>query len=74
MRFLRPHFHRQRLATLCDLMVATMDEVMNRWAENAMLALDVYHAFSKVTLAVLTRTMFGLALSDAEFAWLQEAF
>lgn len=73
LRLLRPQFHRQRLAVLCDLMVTTIDASMVRWVENDALALDLHHAFSEVTLAVLTRTMFGVELPDEEFEQLQQA-
>lgn len=73
LRLLRPQFHRQRLAALCDLMVATINEVMNRWQENNALGLDLHQAFSELTLAVLTRTLFGTELSEAEFLQLQTA-
>lgn len=73
LRLLRPHFHRQRLAALCDLMITTIDECMNHWAESGALGLNLHQAFSEVTLAVLARTMFGAELPVTDFAQLQEA-
>ncbi len=73
LRLLRPHFHRQRLAALCDRMVATIDECMDQWAERGAFGLDLHQAFSEVTLAVLVRAMFGAELPAHDFAQLCEA-
>lgn len=73
LRLLRPHFHRQQLAALCDLLITTIDESMNDWAESGALGLDMHQAFSAVTLAVLARAMFGAELPVADFVQLQAA-
>lgn len=72
LRFLRPHFHRQQMAGIFDLMVTTIDQQLDDWANSPHDALDLSHAMSKVTLAVLTRATFGDALNHQEFEKLDE--
>lgn len=73
LRLLRPQFHRQRLAALCDLMVTTIDEQLDQWHNGEQPGLDLQQAMSHVTLAVLIRTIFGAEVTGENFTQLHTA-
>ena len=73
LRLLRPQFHRRRLAALCDLMVTTIAEELQRWGAPESPALDLMAAMGQITLAVLMRAMFGSGLASATYSELGQA-
>jgi cytochrome P450 len=73
LRLLRPEFHRRRLAALCDLMVQTIDEELQRWSTPDSPPLDLLVAMSQITLNVLARTMFGPDLPASAYERLAHA-
>jgi cytochrome P450 len=73
LRLLRPQFHRRRLAALCDLMVTTIAEELQRWSAPDSPPLDLMAAMSEVTLNVLTRAMFGVDLPSEVYTELAHA-
>ncbi|PYQ13509.1 MAG: cytochrome P450 [Acidobacteria bacterium] len=59
-RMMQPIFHRQRLAILFDKMVACSKEMLARWATcPAGDRLDVHHEMMRVTLDIVSQTMFS---------------
>lgn len=65
-RMLQPHFHRQRLAALTTLMTEAIDEGLAGWAAHNTDRFDLEKALAAITLKVITKTMFGSGLSQAE--------
>lgn len=65
-RMLQPHFHRQRLAALTTLMTEAIDEGLAGWAAHSTDRFDLEKALAAITLKVITKTMFGSGLSQAE--------
>lgn len=65
-RMLQPHFHRQRLAALTTLMTEAIDEGLTGWATHNGDSFDLEKALAAITLKVITKTMFGSGLSQAE--------
>ncbi len=66
-RMMNPQFHRQRLAALNDLMVSAIAEALDTWEQSANGSdFNVASAFSELTMKVITRTLFGTGLSNAE--------
>jgi cytochrome P450 len=64
----QPAFHRQRIAALADMMTATTAELLARWdAPGATTRpLDVAAEMSHLTLAIVTRALFGTDLGEDE--------
>jgi cytochrome P450 len=60
-RILQPVFHRRRVATMADEMVAAGQKMLSRWEELYAPedVLDIHEEMMRVTLDVITRTMFG---------------
>ena len=60
-RMLQPVFHRRRIATMADEMVAAGQKMLSRWDElyTPEDVLDVHEEMMRVTLDVINRTMFG---------------
>ncbi len=60
-RMLQPVFHRRRIATMADEMVAAGSKMLSRWEELYAPedAFDVHEEMMRVTLDVISRTMFG---------------
>ena len=67
-RMMQPHFHRKRLAMLTDVMVSTIADELPRSLSTAQsgTATELVDAFSRITMKVLVRTIFGTALRDHE--------
>jgi cytochrome P450 len=67
-RMLQPQFHRERLATMYELMVRTIDEELEHWDVAAASGepLDLAREFPRITLKVIVRTMFGAAIRHEE--------
>jgi cytochrome P450 len=60
-RMLQPVFHRRRVATMADEMVAAGQEMLSRWEElyTSEDIVDIHEEMMRVTLDVINRTMFG---------------
>lgn len=67
-RLMQPQFHRKRLATLTEIMVATIEAELADWAPAADAAapFDLLRAFNSITMKVIVRTMFGTSLNRQE--------
>lgn len=67
-RMVQPHFHRKQLATLTDLLVATIVEELDAWAPAAKQGtpIDLVPAYGRITMKVIVRALFGTALTDTE--------
>ncbi len=64
-RMMQPHFHRERLAKLLDLITDAVDGSMDVFekAANSQAPIDVYHAFSHMTMNVVVQALFGADIS-----------
>lgn len=60
-RMIQPMFHRQRLATMAEAMVAACERLLDRWQPVAATggSVDIHAEMMRVTLDVITRTMFS---------------
>jgi cytochrome P450 len=67
-RMMQPHFHRQSLARMTDLMIDAIEAGMQSWDSWAQegKAVNMLNAFNHITMKVIVRTMFGEVLSDAD--------
>lgn len=66
-RMMQPQFHRQRIAALSDLMVSAMKEALDTWESSASgQDFNMAAAFNQLTMKVVTRTLFGTGLDQAE--------
>ena len=66
-RMMQPQFHRQRLAALTELMVSAIDEALTTWEKSAQgTDFNLAPAFNELTMKVITRTLFGTGLDQAE--------
>lgn len=61
-RLLQPAFHRDRIAEYGEVMVRQGVELMSEWKDGEVL--DVHHDMMKVTLAIITETMFGKTVKE----------
>jgi cytochrome P450 len=63
---LQPVFHRRRAATMTEEMVAAGQKMLSRWEELYAPedVLDIHEEMMRVTLDVITRTMFGADVSQ----------
>lgn len=67
-RMMQPAFHRRKISILADEMVATINEMMERWesyADNDK-SLNVQQAMMELTMDVVTRTLFTSSLTAEE--------
>jgi len=58
----QPAFHRQRLAALVDTMVQCIDERLVEWDARRDLDVDIHAEMMGLTLAIVSRTLFGMDL------------
>jgi len=65
-RMLQPVFHRRRIATMVDEMVAAGSRMLSRWEAlyEPEDAFDVHEEMMRVTLDVINRTMFGADVTE----------
>src|ERR671920_85241 len=65
-RTLQPVFHRRRVATMADEMVAAGQKMLSRWEELYAPedVLNIHEEMMRVTLDVINRTMFGSDVSQ----------
>ncbi|MCK9894105.1 cytochrome P450 [Frankia sp. AgB32] len=64
-RLMQPLFHKQRIASYVDTFAATAEETAAGWRDGQ--HLDVHAEMTEMTLAIVTRTLFGVDL-DSQFA------
>lgn len=63
-RMMQPHFHRKRLAGLTGQIVGATEESLGAWDAQVGRPFNVARAFSPITMRVITRLLFGQALSS----------
>ncbi|GED29784.1 cytochrome P450 [Brevibacillus centrosporus] len=61
-RLMQPAFHRERIATYGDVMVRQGVDLMSEWRDGDVR--DIHHDMMKVTLAIITETMFGKSVKE----------
>ncbi|QRG68483.1 cytochrome P450 [Brevibacillus choshinensis] len=61
-RLMQPAFHRERIATYGNVMVQQGVELMQEWKDGEVR--DIHHDMMKVTLAIITATMFGKSVKE----------
>ncbi len=64
-RMMNPQFRRARIHELGQLMAATIDEQLEQWPSDGQVT-DIGKLVSRVTMAVIVRTMFGTGLDANE--------
>lgn len=67
-RMMQPFFHRKFLQELHGTMIEAISEILDKWElyADSGEAFDLYHHMAQITLNVITKTMFGKAMSDDE--------
>lgn len=65
-RLMQPHFHRQRLAGMTELMTAAIADELRDWHEGE--PRDANPVLSRITMKVITRTMFASDIEPDELA------
>lgn len=67
-RLIQPHFHRQHLAGLVDLMIEAIEDGMRDWGQLARAGepVDMTNLFAKITMKVIVRSMFGRSLNEGD--------
>lgn len=61
-RLMQPAFHRERIAAYGEVMVRQGVELMCDWKDGEVR--DIHHDMMKVTLAIITATMFGKSIKE----------
>ena len=59
-RLSQPAFHRTRIAAYADIMAREADRMLSTWHDGQ--ELDIHRAMMQTTLAIATRTLFGVDL------------
>jgi cytochrome P450 len=74
-RMMSPHFHRQRLGALTEVMVEAISERLKDWERmsDEGQPVDVSREFQRITMEVIMRTMFGGGMSEKDFNEMGEA-
>ena len=62
-RLVQPAFHRDRISTYGQMMVASCERMLSDWRQGA--ALDLHHEMMGVTLAIVAKALFGADVSGA---------
>lgn len=67
-RMMQPHFHRESLAAMADLMVDAIDEELEGWDKYARSgeAFDLFLEMTRITMRVIVKTIFGSVLERKE--------
>lgn len=65
-RLAQPAFHRKRIANLADIMLSATGQMLKRW-EIERGTFDVAHEMMRLTLDIVSRTLFSTALRPEEF-------
>lgn len=61
-RLMQPAFHRERIAAYGQVMVRQGVDLMSEWRDGEVR--DIHHDMMKVTLAIITETMFGKSIKE----------
>jgi cytochrome P450 len=69
-RMMQPAFHRKQIALLAEEMVATIQEMLDRWetSVDSGEVLDMQHEMMGMTMDVVTRTLFTSSLKPDEIS------
>jgi len=72
----QPQFHKKKINQLAEVMTSLTDEMLNRWEVNfeKKEPVDIKIEMMNITLGVVTRAMFGEALSDEDFQKVVDVF
>jgi cytochrome P450 len=67
-RMMQPHFHKERLASMVDLMVDCIDERLEQWEKWAASGepVDMAQEFAHLAMSVGVRSLFGSAITAQE--------
>ena len=60
-RLAQPAFHRDRIAGYGDVMVAHTDRALGSWTSGQ--TLDVHHEMMRLTMEIVTKTLFGVEIT-----------
>ncbi len=73
-RMMQPSFHRRQISVLAEEMIATIDEMLRRWARPAAEGkrIEVQHEMMSLTMEIVTRTLFTNSLTPAEVSQVGE--
>lgn len=65
-RMIQPHFHRESLAAMAELMVDAIDEELASWDAFARSGapIDIFREMTRITMRVIVKTVFGGQLSQ----------
>lgn len=71
---MQPQFHRQRIAALSELMVSAIDEALDTWdSSTSGGTLNLGPTLNRLTMKVVTRTLFGTGLDKEEMDKISDA-
>ncbi len=70
-RLLQPAFHRQRISSYADTMVALTDQLSKRWRDHT--TIDMTRNFSTLTLRIVAKTLYDADLDETTCVRLMEA-
>jgi len=67
-RMMQPHFHRESLVAMADLMVEAIDEELARWEvfADSGKPLDLFVEMTRITMRVIVKTVFGSELEQTQ--------
>src|SRR5689334_1652138 len=73
-RMMQPHFHRQRLSVITEVMTSAIEESLQSWVKFTQEpgAVDVSQEFAHITMSIIMRTMFGADISEQEFTAIRD--
>lgn len=73
-RLIQPVFHRRKIATFAEKMTAATEAMLNRWEPRADSGepFDVAEEMMRLTLDIVSKTLFSTALSEREFETVSE--
>ena len=72
-RMIQPHFNRQRIEALSDLMIEAIADELEKWTGSINQPFNVEEAAKGITMSVIVRTMFGADIAEAEVQDVSEA-
>jgi cytochrome P450 len=63
-RMMQPHFHRESLMAMAELMVDAIDEELSTWDKYAQTGqvFDLFHEMTRITMRIIVKTVFGSEL------------
>ena len=66
-RLSQPAFHRTRIAAYADIMAREAERMLSTWRDGQ--ELDIHREMMQTTLAIATRTLFGVDLGPECRSW-----